>query len=130
MPLVRITARDSRSEKTLRAVGDAVHDALVTYFAVPEGDRLQIRERVGAGVLEADQFFGFERRDPVVVEVTLRGGRTPEMKRAFYAAVAKGVHERAAVSPRDVTIVLRENGSPDWSFGDGIAQYAPEEVPA
>jgi hypothetical protein len=34
------------------------------------------------------------------------------------------VVELAGVRPEDVTIVLNENGLADWSFGNGIAQYA------
>jgi phenylpyruvate tautomerase PptA (4-oxalocrotonate tautomerase family) len=121
MPLVRITARDSRSSAALDALGEAVHTALVETLSVPPDDRFQIRARVPAAELVADtQYLGIERRDPVIVEISLRAGRTVEMKRAFYARVV----ELAGVRPEDVTIVLNENGPADWSFGNGIAQYA------
>jgi 4-oxalocrotonate tautomerase len=122
MPLVRITARDSRSSAVLDALGDAVHTALVETMGVPPDDRFQIRSRMPAAELIADaQYLGLERRDPVIVEISLRAGRSVEMKRAFYARVV----ELAGVRPQDVTIVLNENGLADWSFGNGIAQYAP-----
>jgi 4-oxalocrotonate tautomerase len=121
MPLVRITARDSRSNAALDALGDAVHTALVETMGVPRDDRFQIRARVPAEELVADpQYLGIDRRDPVIVEISLRAGRTVEMKRAFYARVV----ELGGVRPEDVTIVLNENGLADWSFGNGIAQYA------
>jgi phenylpyruvate tautomerase PptA (4-oxalocrotonate tautomerase family) len=121
MPLVRITARDSRSSAALDALGDAVHAALVETMGVPLDDRFQIRARAPAEELVADpRYLGIERRDPVIVEISLRAGRTVEMKRAFYARVV----ELAGVRPEDVTIVLNENGPADWSFGNGIAQYA------
>jgi 4-oxalocrotonate tautomerase len=121
MPLVRIIARDSRSSAVLDAIGDAVHTALVETMNVPRDDRFQIRSRVSAAELVADaHYLGIERRDPVIVEISLRAGRTVEMKRAFYARVV----ELAGVRPEDVTIVLNENGLADWSFGNGIAQYA------
>ncbi|MDB5039607.1 MAG: putative tautomerase [Candidatus Eremiobacteraeota bacterium] len=121
MPLVRITARDSRSNAALDSLGDAVHTALVETLGVPPDDRFQIRARVPAEELVADpQYLGIDRRDPVIVEISLRAGRTVEMKRAFYARVV----ELADVRPEDVTIVLNENGPADWSFGNGIAQYA------
>ncbi len=76
MPLVRITARDSRSSGALDALGDAVHTALVETMNVPPDDRFQIRARVPAAELVADaQYLGIERRDPVIVEISLRAGR-------------------------------------------------------
>lgn len=123
MPLVKITARESRSSAALDALGDAVHTALVETMGVPRDDVFQIRTRLPAAELVADpQYLGIERRDPVIVEVSLRAGRTVEMKRAFYARVVA----LAGVRPQDVTIVLNENGLADWSFGNGIAQYATE----
>lgn len=125
MPLVRITTRDTRSADTLGALGDAVHDALVETMQIPPDDRFQVRARVPAGDLVADeQYLGIDRRDPVIVEVTLRVGRTDATKRAFYARAAALAAERAAIRPADLFIVLRENDLADWSFGDGIAQYA------
>ncbi|MDB5092206.1 MAG: putative tautomerase, partial [Candidatus Eremiobacteraeota bacterium] len=118
MPLVRITARDSRSNAVLDALGDAVHTELVETMGVPPDDRFQIRSRVPAEELVADpKYLGIERRDPVIVEISLRAGRTVELKRAFYARVV----ELAGVRPEDVMIVLNENGPADWSFGNGIA---------
>jgi hypothetical protein len=98
-----------------------VHTALVETMGVPHDDCFQIRARVPAEELVADpQYVGIERCDPVIVEISLRAGRTVEMKRAFYARVV----ELAGVRPEDVMIVLNENALADWSFGNGIAQYA------
>ncbi|MEO7039267.1 MAG: tautomerase family protein [Candidatus Elarobacter sp.] len=128
MPLVRITAIDSRDDTTLAALGDAVHDALVETVRIPPDDRFQILQRIPARDLVADpQYFGIERRDPVIVEVTLRAGRDDATKRAFYRRVVELAEARAGVRPADITIVLRENGLADWSFGEGVAQYAPAQ---
>ncbi len=126
MPLVRITVRATRGDAVLVALGEAVHDALVETLGVPADDRFQIHERLAPERLIADpQYLGIERHDPAVVEVTLRAGRTPELKRAFYRRLVELAEARAGIRPADVMIVLRENGLPDWSFGDGVAQYAP-----
>lgn len=127
MPLVRITTLDSREDATLAALGDAVHEALVETVHIPPDDRFQIRRRVPAGDMVADpQYMAIERRDPVIVEVTLRSGRDEAIKRAFYRRLVELAEARAGIRPSDVMIVLRENGSADWSFGDGLAQYAPD----
>jgi hypothetical protein len=59
-----------------------------------------------------------------MVQVFLRRGRTAAQKRAFYARAAT-LLAGAGVRPGDLLCVLTENGPEDWSFGDGIAQYAP-----
>jgi 4-oxalocrotonate tautomerase len=47
-----------------------------------------------------------------------------DQKRAFYKAIADGLHERLGLRPEDVFISLVEVGKENWSFGDGEAQYA------
>ncbi len=125
MPLVSITAHTSQSAEALARLGDAVHDTLVTHCGVPAHDRFQLRRRVDQEELVFDpSYLGIERRDPVFVEITLRGGRTMAIKQALYGAIAQGAAD-AGIRKEDVLIVLRENAEPDWSFGDGIAQYIP-----
>ena len=59
---------------------------------------------------------------PPAVHVFLRGGRTNELKRAFYRTL--GEHVAAlGVEPRNLMVVLTENTVADRSFGDGVAQY-------
>ncbi|HEX3467891.1 MAG TPA: tautomerase family protein [Candidatus Elarobacter sp.] len=125
MPLVSITARTSQPAEALARLGESVHAALVKNCGVPEQDRFQVRRRVEADELVFDpSYLGVERRDAVFVEITLRGGRTIAVKQALYRDIARGASD-AGIRPQDVMIVLRENAEPDWSFGDGIAQYVP-----
>jgi phenylpyruvate tautomerase PptA (4-oxalocrotonate tautomerase family) len=56
--------------------------------------------------------------------VTLNEGRTVEMKRAFYKAIADGLHDRLKLRREDVVINLVEVKKENWSFGNGEAQYA------
>ena len=73
--------------------------------------------------------MGVARSDATIfVDVRLRRGRSPEQKRAFYALLARLLHERIGLAPADLFIVLSENGSEDWSFGEGIAQCPPGET--
>lgn len=127
MPLVRITAGPAVTPERHRRLADAVHAALVATMNVPADDRFQILERPGPDGLVFDaNYLGIARSDGfAVVQVFLRAGRTPDMKRAFYALAAKGAEE-AGIRPEDVMISLSENGPVDWSFGQGIAQYEPK----
>jgi phenylpyruvate tautomerase PptA (4-oxalocrotonate tautomerase family) len=46
------------------------------------------------------------------------------MKRAFYKAIADGLHARLGLRREDVLIALVEVKKENWSFGNGEAQYA------
>jgi hypothetical protein len=70
-------------------------------------------------------FNGIARSDAlIVVEITMRRGRSDAMKRALYAAIAQNLEARAAVSPKDVFIFAHENDYSDWSVGNGVFAMA------
>jgi phenylpyruvate tautomerase PptA (4-oxalocrotonate tautomerase family) len=124
MPLVRISGAYAPS--ALRALGDVVHDALVSTVGIPPADRFQVLDSLPADGINADPaYLDIARERPVFVEVTLRAGRSQEIKRAFYRAVADGAQERAGIRREDILITLHENAAGDWSFGNGVAQYDP-----
>jgi phenylpyruvate tautomerase PptA (4-oxalocrotonate tautomerase family) len=124
MPLLRLTG--AYDPDVLAAAAGAVHEAMVATIGVPEDDVFRVLASVPDGAIVAEPgYLGIRRERPLFIEVTLRAGRTDAQKRAFYARTAEFVALRAGVRPEDLLIVLRENGLADWSFGDGIAQYAP-----
>jgi phenylpyruvate tautomerase PptA (4-oxalocrotonate tautomerase family) len=124
MPLVRIELIEGMGEHRVAAIGNAVHEALVATLGVPQRDRFQVITEHARGRFIYDRsYLDIQRGDhPVFVQVFL-SGRTTEQKQAFYAAVAKGLSEKAHVRPEDVAIVLTHNAREDWSFGNGEAQY-------
>jgi phenylpyruvate tautomerase PptA (4-oxalocrotonate tautomerase family) len=70
-------------------------------------------------------FNGIARSDNlIVVEITMRRGRSDAMKRDLYAAISRNLEESAAVSPRDVFIFMHENDYSDWSVGNGVFAMA------
>ncbi len=72
-------------------------------------------------------YLGVSRTaDCVYIQITLNAGRTVEKKRAFYKAIADGLHDRLKLRREDVFISLVEVGKENWSFGNGLAQYSPE----
>ncbi len=64
--------------------------------------------------------------DIVFIQVFWVAGRTTEVKKAFYLAIAEGCHAGAGVRKEDVMIVLSDTAREDWSFGNGEMQYAPK----
>jgi hypothetical protein len=47
-----------------------------------------------------------------------------ELKKAFYKQLAERLHEELDIRMEDVFINLIEVKKENWSFGNGIAQYA------
>ena len=60
-----------------------------------------------------------------IVEITLNAGRTVEVKKALYAAIAAGLGKAAGVRPDDVLVNLVEVARENWSFGGGVMSYPP-----
>lgn len=129
MPLVRIALRTGKPPEYRRAIGEAVHQSMVEMLNVPVEDRFQITTQHDSDSLIYDaNYLGISRSDDIVlIQITLNAGRSVEMKRAFYSGVARSLAERPGIRPQDVFINLVEVSKENWSFGDGIAQYASEE---
>ena len=126
MPLVRIDLRRGKDAAYRRAIGDAVHRAMVETIKVPEKDRFQvISEHPADGMIHDPSYLDVSRSDDVVfIEIVLNAGRTVEMKKAFFARLADLLAESPGVRREDVLVSLVEVQKESWSFGNGIAQYA------
>jgi len=126
MPLVRIDLRSGKSESYRQAVGDAVHRAMVETIKVPEKDHFQIfSEHDPAGLIYDPSYLDIARGDEIlIIQITLKAGRTVEMKKALYARIASLLAEKPGVRREDVLISLVEVPKENWSFGNGIAQDA------
>jgi phenylpyruvate tautomerase PptA (4-oxalocrotonate tautomerase family) len=100
---------------------------MVETLKAPKDDRFQIiTEHAGDDFIIDPKYLGIQRsKDCIIVQLTLNEGRTLDQKRAFYKAVATGLHQRLNLRPQDVFINLVEVKKENWSFGNGEAQYAP-----
>jgi hypothetical protein len=98
----------------------------VETFDVPAKDRFQILTEHEPGDLVYDpEYLGIARSDGIVViNMTVSVGRTLEQKRALYRRMADRLTE-VGVRREDVWINLLEVSRENWSFGNGIASYAP-----
>lgn len=124
MPLVRIDVKEAGAEQRLR-IGESVHEALVEFLGVPRDDCFQIITEHGRNLVYDRSYLGITRDDGIViVQITLNTGRTEEKKAAFYRRVVELLHAQAGVRPENVFISLVEVPKENWSFGNGVAQYA------
>lgn len=126
MPLVRISLRAGKPDVYRAAIGDAVHRAMVETINVPAQDRFQIiTEHDAAGLLYDPSYLDISRTDDlVVVQITLNAGRTTEMKKALFARIAEHLATSTGMRREDVLVSLVEVSKENWSFGNGVAQYA------
>lgn len=127
MPLVRISLRQGKSAAYRTALGDGVHQAMVEAINVPPLDRFQvISEHAPDGLIYDPEYLGIRRTDNIVfIQITLNAGRTLELKKALYARIVERLKQNPGVRPEDVFINLTEVPKENWSFGNGVAQYAP-----
>lgn len=126
MPLVRIDHSDTRTNSAELAA--AIHDAIAAIYGIPDRDRFQvITARPATTIVAQDAGLGFERTDPVIIQIFTQRGRSDEAKQTLYAEIASRLGA-VGVAPEDVFIGYVENGPQDWSFGFGRAQYMTGEL--
>ncbi|HEV2619291.1 MAG TPA: tautomerase family protein [Acidobacteriaceae bacterium] len=126
MPLVRITLRRGKSPAHLAALRNGIYQAMRDTFNVPENDRFILISQHDADEFDCDPgYLGIARSDDlVIVQITCNTGRTVEMKQALYRSIAGNLAADPGLRPEDVFINLVETSKENWSFGNGIAQYA------
>jgi 4-oxalocrotonate tautomerase len=125
MPLVRIELRKGRDATYREEIGQIVHEALVS-VGVPKDDRFQvISEHEPPNFAFDPTCLGIRRtEDLVIIQITWNEGRTVEQKKALFKAIADGLAGRLNLRREDVFVSLVEVKKENWSFGNGIAQYA------
>jgi len=126
MPFVRIDLAKGKSAKYRKTIGEIVYQAMIEVINVPRDDKFQIiTEHVTEELNVAESYLGIKySKDIVFIQITLNQGRAVELKKAFYRRIADDLHAQLKVRLEDVFISLVEVPKENWSFGNGIAQYA------
>jgi phenylpyruvate tautomerase PptA (4-oxalocrotonate tautomerase family) len=126
MPLAHIDLPAGKPADYGRAVADVVYEAMIATLNAPKDDRFQVISAHTRDTLLIDPtYLGIDRSgDALIIQLTLNEGRTADVKKAFYKAVADGLHDRVGLRREDIIISLVEVKKENWSFGNGIAQYA------
>ncbi|WP_168791805.1 tautomerase family protein [Paraburkholderia aromaticivorans] len=126
MPLTRIALRAGKPVEYRKAVTESIQRALVDTFNVPKDDIFMlITEHEAGNFVYDNQYLNVERSDDlVIIQITLNNTRTLEMKKALYKRMADELAESPGLRREDVFINLVEVLKENWSFGNGIAQYA------
>nr|WP_315487788.1 tautomerase family protein [uncultured Rhodoferax sp.] len=122
MPFIRTNLPQDTSLADQQGIVEGIHQALVDSIGMPTDELFNMVAPYAPGQFWFNRTFnGGARSDRmVVVEITMRRGRSDAMKRALYAAIAKNLQARAGVAPQDVFIFTHENDYSDWSVGEGL----------
>jgi len=100
---------------------------MVEAFNVPQDDRFQIVTDAGGGteIVRPASYLGIVYSDDlVIIQITANEGRTVEQKKALYRGIVDRLVRDPGLRAEDVVINLVEVKRENWSFGNGVAQYA------
>lgn len=122
MPFIRTSVRKGTASEQKKSIVQGVHQALIDSIGMPADELFNMVSEYDPEDFFYDRTFnGIARSDhAVVLEITMRRGRSDAMKRDLYARIADNLYRNAGVSPRDVYIFMHENDYSDWSAGNGM----------
>lgn len=60
----------------------------------------------------------------MIIQITANNTRTLDQKKALFARIADKLSSNPGLRKQDIFINLVEVAKENWSFGNGIAQYA------
>jgi len=126
MPLVQIHLLEGKPVEFRRRVGEIVYETMVDTLKVPPRDNFQIiTEHDENGLIYDPEYLDIQRTDEIVIiQITLNEGRTVKLKKAFYKRLTERLQSLLGIRVEDVFISLVEVKKENWSFGNGVAQYA------
>jgi phenylpyruvate tautomerase PptA (4-oxalocrotonate tautomerase family) len=115
MPLVRIEILEGRSVDERQQLLQAVHDALVEAFEIPDEDRTQriveyapINFEIPSG--KSERF--------TLIEITAFPGRSRTAKAALYEAIFRRLG-KLGIDAADVSVVIHEPVMENWGISGG-----------
>jgi len=126
MPLVRIDHPSGKPAAYRDALSEGVYEAMRSTFAVPEDDRfLILSEHSNTEIVHPDSYLGISySNELVVIQITCNDSRSLEQKKSLYAAIADRLSNKPGLRREDIFVSLVEVKKENWSFGNGVAQYA------
>lgn len=126
MPRTKITMLEGKSHSYKQAIYKSIYEAMVDTFNVPVDDIfMSIEEHKAGNICYGKTYLDIARTDDLLmIEIIANNTRSTEQKRAFYAAVVKNLVASIKIRPEDIFIGLVEVTKENWSFGNGLAQYA------
>ena len=126
MPLVRIDLLEGKTAEIKSQLGELVYESMLETIGIPEEDKFVVVNDLKAEeLIFSTNYLGVDSTEGIVIiQITMNEGRTTEVKKALYKTVADKLNNQLDIRKEDVFINLVEVNKENWSFGNGIAQYA------
>ncbi len=120
MPFVHTYLHQDTPTAMREPTVQAIHQGLVSGIGMPEDELFNMLHLYDpAHFFYSRSFNGMARSDKaLVVEITLRRGRSDAMKRSLYQHIADNLTMLGHHSD-DIFIFMHENDYSDWSVGKG-----------
>jgi phenylpyruvate tautomerase PptA (4-oxalocrotonate tautomerase family) len=116
MPIVRISILKGRTLEEKKEITEAVHDALMSSFRIPETDNNQ---RIHEYDPQDYILPPGKTEKYILVEITVFPGRSQEAKRELYQAIVSKLG-KLNVETMDISIILYEPPLENWGIRGGI----------
>jgi len=126
MPLVQISLLSGKSSGFKKELSQLVYEAMREIINIPENDKFQvISEHDKDHLIFSPDYWGINRsEDIIIIQIVMNEGRSLELKKQLYKKISDEIHNRLNIRKEDVFINLIEVPKENWSFGNGMAQYA------
>ena len=126
MPFTRIAVRAGKPAPYRKALMQGVHLALMEVFKAPEDDQFMVvTEHDADNFVFGRHYLGIERSDDLVmIQIAVSNTRGQDQKKAQFAQIAENLARDPGVRREDVFVNLVDVARENWSFGNGVAQYA------
>lgn len=126
MPLVKINLIKGKTTEYKNNISDAIHKSLVETANVPLKDKFQLINEYDENnfIFDAEYSNANRTNNLIIIEIILNSGRTLEVKKNLFNAIATNLNQSVGISKDDVLISLQEVTKENWSFAFGVATYA------
>ncbi len=126
MPLTHISMRAGKPAAYRQAIFDGLYQAMIEAFNVPEDDQfMTIFEHDADNFRYNASYLGINRSDDLVlIQITANDTRNVEQKKALFQRIAELLSKNPGIRLEDIFVSLVEVKKENWSFGNGMAQYA------
>jgi phenylpyruvate tautomerase PptA (4-oxalocrotonate tautomerase family) len=115
MPIVTISLRKGRTSNEKKQLFDAVHNALVVAFKIPENDRTQKMIEFDDDTFEIPS--GKTERY-TIIEIAVFPGRSKDAKRELYQIIVEKLGA-LGIPANDVFMLLNEQPLDNWGIRGG-----------